>query len=88
MLFSYASKGRRELPADTVLLDGPVEPLGRGGTFLGQHIWTALRGVAVQINAFNFPVWGPLEKLASGVSRRHAQPDQAGQPRPPTSPTA
>jgi oxepin-CoA hydrolase/3-oxo-5,6-dehydrosuberyl-CoA semialdehyde dehydrogenase len=62
-LFSYASKGRRELPADTVLLDGPVEPLGRGGTFLGQHIWTTLRGVAVQINAFNFPVWGPLEKL-------------------------
>ena len=46
-----------------MLLDGPVEPLGRGGTFLGQHIWTALRGVAVQINAFNFPVWGPLEKL-------------------------
>ena len=80
MLFSYASKGRRELPADTVLLDGPVEPLGRGGTFLGQHIWTALRGVAVQINAFNFPVWGPLEKFGAGLPRRRAQPDQAGQP--------
>ena len=64
VLFTYASKGRRELPGDTVLLDGPTEPLGRGGTFLGQHIWTALRGVAVQINAFNFPVWGPLEKFA------------------------
>ncbi len=64
VLLSYASKGRRELPADTVLLDGDVESLGRGGTFLGQHIWTSLRGVAVQINAFNFPVWGPLEKLA------------------------
>ncbi len=64
VLFSYASKGRRELPADTVLLDGPIEPLGKGGTFLGQHIWTPLRGVAVQINAFNFPVWGPLEKFA------------------------
>jgi oxepin-CoA hydrolase/3-oxo-5,6-dehydrosuberyl-CoA semialdehyde dehydrogenase len=64
VLFSYASKGRRELPADTVLLDGDAEPLGRGGTFLGQHIWTPLRGVAVQINAFNFPVWGPLEKFA------------------------
>jgi oxepin-CoA hydrolase/3-oxo-5,6-dehydrosuberyl-CoA semialdehyde dehydrogenase len=62
-LFSYASKGRRDLPADTILLDGSVEALGRGGTFLGQHIWTPLRGVAVQINAFNFPVWGPLEKL-------------------------
>ncbi|SDO91618.1 oxepin-CoA hydrolase / 3-oxo-5,6-dehydrosuberyl-CoA semialdehyde dehydrogenase [Nakamurella panacisegetis] len=64
VLFSYASKGRRELPSGTVLLDGPTEPLGKGGTFLGQHIWTPLRGVAVQINAFNFPVWGPLEKFA------------------------
>ncbi len=64
VLFSYASKGRRELPADAVLSDGPAEPLGKSGTFLGQHIWTPLRGVAVQINAFNFPVWGPLEKFA------------------------
>ena len=64
VLFTYASKGRRELPSDTVLLDGATEPLGRGGTFVGQHIWTPLRGVAVQINAFNFPVWGPLEKFA------------------------
>ena len=64
VLLTYGSKGRRELPADTVLLDGDIEPLGRGGTFLGQHLWTSLRGVAVQINAFNFPVWGPLEKLA------------------------
>jgi oxepin-CoA hydrolase/3-oxo-5,6-dehydrosuberyl-CoA semialdehyde dehydrogenase len=64
VLFSYASKGRRELPADTVLLDGAVEPLGRGGQFVGQHILTPLRGVAVQVNAFNFPVWGPLEKFA------------------------
>jgi oxepin-CoA hydrolase / 3-oxo-5,6-dehydrosuberyl-CoA semialdehyde dehydrogenase len=64
VLASYASKGRRELPNDTVYLDGAVEPLGRGGTFVGQHIASPLRGVAVQINAFNFPVWGPLEKLA------------------------
>src|SRR6195952_1414671 len=64
VLLHYASKGRRELPGDTVLLDGATEPLGRGGTFVGQHIWTPLRGVAVQINAFNFPVWGPLEKFA------------------------
>jgi oxepin-CoA hydrolase/3-oxo-5,6-dehydrosuberyl-CoA semialdehyde dehydrogenase len=63
-LFSYASKGRRELPADTVLVEGPVEQLGRGGHFVGQHILTPLRGVAVQVNAFNFPVWGPLEKFA------------------------
>ncbi|MFC5995114.1 phenylacetic acid degradation bifunctional protein PaaZ [Pseudonocardia hispaniensis] len=64
VLLAYASKGRRELPNDTVYVDGAVEPLGRGGTFVGQHICTSLRGVAVQINAFNFPVWGPLEKLA------------------------
>jgi oxepin-CoA hydrolase/3-oxo-5,6-dehydrosuberyl-CoA semialdehyde dehydrogenase len=64
VLFSYSSKGRRELPNDTVILDGPPEPLGRAGTFVGQHLYTPLRGVAVQINAFNFPVWGFLEKLA------------------------
>ncbi|MEU7141597.1 phenylacetic acid degradation bifunctional protein PaaZ [Nocardia sp. NPDC046473] len=63
-LLSYASKARRELPNDTVYLDGAVEQLGKGGTFLGQHIYTSRRGVAVQINAFNFPVWGFLEKLA------------------------
>ncbi|GII78539.1 bifunctional aldehyde dehydrogenase/enoyl-CoA hydratase [Sphaerisporangium rufum] len=63
-LFSYSSRGRRELPNARVLPDGAVEPLGRGGTFVAQHVHTPLRGVAVQINAFNFPVWGPLEKLA------------------------
>jgi oxepin-CoA hydrolase/3-oxo-5,6-dehydrosuberyl-CoA semialdehyde dehydrogenase len=64
VLQAYASKGRRELPNDTVYVDGAVEQLSRGGTFLGQHVATSLRGVAVQVNAFNFPVWGPLEKLA------------------------
>ena len=64
VLLSYASKARRELPNDTVLVEGAVEPLGRGGTFVAQHVLTPLRGVAVQINAFNFPVWGPLEKFA------------------------
>jgi oxepin-CoA hydrolase/3-oxo-5,6-dehydrosuberyl-CoA semialdehyde dehydrogenase len=64
VLLAYASKGKRELPADTVIVEGPAEPLGRGGQFLGQHILTPLRGVAVQVNAFNFPVWGPLEKFA------------------------
>ena len=63
-LFSYASKGARELPNDTIVLDGVTEPLGRGGTFVGQHVYTSRTGVAVQINAFNFPVWGMLEKLA------------------------
>ncbi|SEH00174.1 oxepin-CoA hydrolase / 3-oxo-5,6-dehydrosuberyl-CoA semialdehyde dehydrogenase [Nonomuraea solani] len=63
-LFSYASKGVRELPNDTVFLDGGLERLGKGGTFVGQHLYTSRPGVAVQINAFNFPVWGMLEKLA------------------------
>ncbi|MDH2429129.1 phenylacetic acid degradation bifunctional protein PaaZ [Sphaerisporangium sp. TRM90804] len=64
VLFSYSSKGRRELPNDRLLPDGAVERLGRTGAFVGQHVYTPMRGVAVQINAFNFPVWGPLEKLA------------------------
>ncbi|BCB76709.1 phenylacetic acid degradation bifunctional protein PaaZ [Phytohabitans flavus] len=63
-LFSYASKGTRELPNDTIVLDGGHEALGKGGTFVGQHVYTSRLGVAVQINAFNFPVWGMLEKLA------------------------
>ena len=64
VLFTYGSRGRRDLPNDTVYLDGPAEPLGKNGTFVGQHIYTSMPGVAVQINAFNFPVWGMLEKLA------------------------
>lgn len=60
----YASKGRREMPDTNIYLDGDVEQLSRGGTFLGQHIATSLHGVAIHINAFNFPVWGVLEKLA------------------------
>lgn len=63
-LFGYSSKARKELPNDTVYVEGAVEPLGRQGTFVGQHIAVPLRGVAVQINAFNFPMWGPLEKFA------------------------
>src|SRR6187455_879517 len=63
-LFSFSSKGRRELPDAHVLLDGALEPLSKTGTFVGQHIYTSLQGAAVHINAFNFPVWGMLEKLA------------------------
>jgi oxepin-CoA hydrolase/3-oxo-5,6-dehydrosuberyl-CoA semialdehyde dehydrogenase len=62
-LFSFSSKGRRELPNSRVLIDGAVEPLSKGGSFVGQHVFTSLQGVAVHINAFNFPVWGMLEKL-------------------------
>jgi oxepin-CoA hydrolase/3-oxo-5,6-dehydrosuberyl-CoA semialdehyde dehydrogenase len=64
VLLSYASKAKRELPNDTVYVEGAVEPLGRSGQFVAQHVLTSMRGVAVQINAFNFPVWGPLEKFA------------------------
>ncbi len=60
----YQSKGRRELPNERILIDGDVEALSRGGTFVGLHVFTSLQGVAVHINAFNFPVWGMLEKLA------------------------
>ncbi|MEJ8573022.1 phenylacetic acid degradation bifunctional protein PaaZ [Microbaculum marinum] len=63
-LFVYSSKGRREMPDSQVFLDGGIEPLSRSGTFVGQHICTPLQGLAVHINAFNFPVWGMLEKLA------------------------
>src|SRR3954466_11288374 len=63
-LFSFSSKGRRELPDAHVLLDGQLEPLSKQGSFVGQHIYTSLQGAAVHINAFNFPIWGMLEKLA------------------------
>lgn len=63
-MFSYSSISRRELPNDTVVCDGDLEQLGRSGVFLGQHVFTSRPGVAVQVNAFNFPVWGMLEKLA------------------------
>jgi oxepin-CoA hydrolase/3-oxo-5,6-dehydrosuberyl-CoA semialdehyde dehydrogenase len=67
VLLAYASKARRELPNDTFFVEGPPEPLSKGGQFAGQHILTPRRGVAVQVNAFNFPVWGPLEKLAPAL---------------------
>jgi oxepin-CoA hydrolase/3-oxo-5,6-dehydrosuberyl-CoA semialdehyde dehydrogenase len=64
VLLSYASRAKRELPDDTIYPENQPEPLGKQGTFTGQHILAPLHGVAVQINAFNFPVWGPLEKFA------------------------
>ncbi|HEY8174427.1 MAG TPA: phenylacetic acid degradation bifunctional protein PaaZ [Gemmatimonadaceae bacterium] len=62
--FVYASKGRRELPDETFYVDGAMESLSKVGTFVGRHLCVPLEGVAVHINAFNFPVWGMLEKLA------------------------
>ena len=63
-LFVFSGKGRREMPNDTVYLDGPPEYLSRNGSFVGQHIFTPKLGAAIHINAFNFPCWGMLEKLA------------------------
>ena len=62
-LYAYSSKGRRELPNDTILIEGAVEGLSKRNTFVGQHVLTSRQGAAVHINAFNFPVWGMLEKL-------------------------
>ena len=64
-LFAYASRGRREFPDETFYVDGGPEALSKGGTFIGRHICVPMEGVAVQINAFNFPVWGMLEKFAT-----------------------
>jgi oxepin-CoA hydrolase / 3-oxo-5,6-dehydrosuberyl-CoA semialdehyde dehydrogenase len=66
-LFSFASKARRELPDACIALDGPLEPLSKGGTFAGRHVMTPLQGVAIHINAYNFPCWGMLEKLAPAI---------------------
>jgi len=63
-LFGYASLGRRELPNSRLLTEGGTETLAKDGSFAARHILTPLTGVAVHINAYNFPVWGMLEKLA------------------------
>jgi oxepin-CoA hydrolase/3-oxo-5,6-dehydrosuberyl-CoA semialdehyde dehydrogenase len=66
-LFAYASRGTRELPNSRVYVDGDVESLSKSGAFVGQHICVPLEGAAVHINAFNFPVWGMLEKLSTAL---------------------
>jgi oxepin-CoA hydrolase/3-oxo-5,6-dehydrosuberyl-CoA semialdehyde dehydrogenase len=63
-LAAYASRGRRDLPDARFVVDGDIEGLSKGGSFIGQHILSPLHGVAVFINAFNFPCWGLLEKMA------------------------
>jgi len=63
-LYAYASMGGNELPSGNLVHEGPVVPLGKKGSFAGTHILVPRGGVAVHINAFNFPVWGLLEKFA------------------------
>ena len=61
-LFAYASMGSNELPSGNLVHEGPAMALGKKGNFAGTHILVPRAGVAVHINAFNFPVWGLLEK--------------------------
>jgi len=63
-LFAYASMGTRELPSGNLIHEGPAMPLGKQNHFAGSHILVPRGGLAVHINAFNFPVWGMLEKFA------------------------
>lgn len=62
-LFANASL-RRKLPNQPFCVDGDLAPLSKGGSFIGHHIMVPKMGVALHINAFNFPVWGMLEKIA------------------------
>ncbi|MTV25879.1 phenylacetic acid degradation bifunctional protein PaaZ [Nitriliruptoraceae bacterium ZYF776] len=66
-LATIASRGRRGFPDGHAAPDGPPEHLSRDGSFLGQHVWVPRPGVAVHLNAYNFPVWGSLEKLGSAL---------------------
>ncbi|WP_165665676.1 phenylacetic acid degradation bifunctional protein PaaZ [Metapseudomonas otitidis] len=63
-LFAYAGVGARELPSGNLVHEGPALPLGKHNQFAGSHILVPRGGVAVHINAFNFPIWGMLEKFA------------------------
>ena len=63
-LFAYGSMGRNNLPSGNVLHEGAATQLGKQGQFFGSHILVPRQGVAVHINAFNFPIWGMLEKVA------------------------
>ncbi|KQW00781.1 phenylacetic acid degradation bifunctional protein PaaZ [Rhizobacter sp. Root1221] len=63
-LFAYASMAGNELPSGNLVHEGPAIPLGKQGQFVGTHILVPRGGVAVHINAFNFPIWGLLEKFA------------------------
>lgn len=63
-LAAYAGLGGNELPSGNLVHEGPALALGKQGGFAGTHILVPRRGLAVHINAFNFPVWGLLEKFA------------------------
>ena len=66
-LFSFSSIARREFPNEPFIVEGGAERLSAGNTFSARHILTPKRGVSVHINAFNFPCWGMLEKIAPSL---------------------
>ncbi len=66
-VFAYSGIARRELPNETFAVEGKTERLSAGGSFVGRHILTAKHGVSLHINAFNFPCWGMLEKIAPSL---------------------
>nr|WP_257909949.1 aldehyde dehydrogenase family protein [Janibacter limosus] len=63
----YSSLGRKGLPDGTVIVEDDFIQLGKEGVFGGRHVLTSPHGLSLQINAFNFPVWGMLEKLAPAL---------------------
>lgn len=67
-VFTYASLVNREFPNDVVMVEGDVERLSAQGSFVGRHILSPKPGVAVHINAYNFPCWGMLEKIAPSLA--------------------
>ena len=67
-VFSYASLVTRELPNDVIMVEGDMERLSAKGSFVGRHILSPKPGVAVHINAYNFPCWGMLEKIAPSLA--------------------
>jgi oxepin-CoA hydrolase/3-oxo-5,6-dehydrosuberyl-CoA semialdehyde dehydrogenase len=67
-VFSYASLVTRELPNDVIWVEGDMERLSAKGSFVGRHILSPKPGVAVHINAYNFPCWGMLEKIAPSLA--------------------
>ena len=66
-MLSYASLVRRQFPDQPFALEGSAERISAKGSFVGRHLLTPKRGVALHINAYNFPCWGMLEKIAPSL---------------------
>lgn len=65
--FTYSGLAKRMLPNTPFWVDGEIQKISANGTHLGTHILTPSEGVSVQINAYNFPVWGMMEKLSTSL---------------------